>query len=105
MKPFFQLPFTVAHVQNGFHAVFQYDSALTHQPAMFESSFLSDVINLYYMLPNDLVGPTGDMLDSDTLLNRIPYLFDLAPWALEPSGWALIRGLALIKFSAFQLKL
>ena len=25
----------------------------THQPAMFESSFLSDVIDLYYMLPNN----------------------------------------------------
>ena len=38
---------------------------------MFQSSFLSDVINLYHMLLNDLVGPTGDMLDGDTLLNRI----------------------------------
>ena len=27
---------------------------------MFQFSFLSDVFNLYYLLPNDLVGPTGD---------------------------------------------
>ena len=35
---------------------------------MFEFSFLSDVINLYYMLPNDLAGPTDNMLDGGTLL-------------------------------------
>ena len=40
---------------------------------MFESSFLSDVINLYYMFPNDLVGPMSDMLDGGTLLNRIQW--------------------------------
>ena len=43
---------------------------------MFEFSFLSDFINLYYMLPNALVGPTGDMLDGGTLLNRIQWPTD-----------------------------
>ena len=36
---------------------------------MFESSFLSSVINFYHMLLNDLVGPTDDMLNGGTLLN------------------------------------
>ena len=43
---------------------------------MFESSFLSDVINLYYMLPNDLVSPTGDMLDGGTLFKRMQWPTD-----------------------------
>ena len=43
---------------------------------MLESSFLLDVINLYYMLPNDLVGPTGDMQDGGTLLNCIQWPTD-----------------------------
>ena len=43
---------------------------------MSESSFLSDVINLYYMLLNDLVGQTGDMLDGGTLFNRIQWPTD-----------------------------
>ena len=33
----------------GFRHFFQYDSTPTIEPAMFESSFLSDVINLYYV--------------------------------------------------------
>ena len=32
---------------------------------------LADVINLDYMLPKDLVRPTGDMLVGGALLNRI----------------------------------
>ena len=28
------------------------------------------------MLPNDLIGPTGDMLDGDTLLNLIQWPTD-----------------------------
>ena len=55
----------------GFKAVFQYHSTSTNQLCLSPLFCQNDLINLYYKLPSDLVGPTGDMLDGGTLLNRI----------------------------------
>ena len=57
----------------------------THPPALFGSTlmmfkaqkrFLSDFIIFYCMLPNDLIGPMGDMLNGGALLHLIQWPTD-----------------------------